>query len=162
MQLFWSWQQDRGQPHCPGWARVPLSQFFLKSRLSFLIFPQTFTHFLPHFGPPGGRVAHPGRPWPRHWLTECDSRKQCSLQPIMTIVKSVWCWFFFKITTLLRMFIMLFVFVFLSNPASCINIDLQRNRQQCFDQKKKKKKKKTPPKKTIIIIIIIIIIQTLT
>ena len=33
----------------PGWARVPLSSFFLKSRLSFLIFPQTFTHFLPHF-----------------------------------------------------------------------------------------------------------------
>ena len=22
---------------------------------------------LPNFGPPGGRVAHPGRPWLRHW-----------------------------------------------------------------------------------------------
>ena len=37
-----------------------------------LIFPQisinfssNFTYFLPHFGPPGGRV-HPGRPWLRH------------------------------------------------------------------------------------------------
>ena len=43
----------------------------------FLIFPQIFviftyfsskfSHFLPHFGPPGGRVAHPGRPWLRYW-----------------------------------------------------------------------------------------------
>ena len=28
-----------------------------------------FTYFLPHFGPPGGRVAHPGRPWLRHWIS---------------------------------------------------------------------------------------------
>ena len=27
-----------------------------------------FLHFLPHFGLPGGRLAHPGRPWwLRHW-----------------------------------------------------------------------------------------------
>ena len=31
--------QGGSQPHSPGWARVPLSSFFLKSRLSFLIFP---------------------------------------------------------------------------------------------------------------------------
>ena len=53
--------QGRSQPHSPGWARVPLSSFFLKSRLSFLIFPQTFTHFLPHFGPPGKALATPLR-----------------------------------------------------------------------------------------------------
>ena len=75
--------QGRSQPHSPGWARVPLSSFFLKSRLSFLIFPQTFTHCLPHFGTPGGRVAHPGRPWLRHWSCSQSNkiartdRKQC-------------------------------------------------------------------------------------
>ena len=51
----------------PGGQEFHFPHFFLKSRLSFLIFPQTFTHFLPHFGPSGGRVAHPGRPWLRHW-----------------------------------------------------------------------------------------------
>ena len=45
---------------------------------TFLIFPQIlinltyfaskFSHFLPHFGPPDGRAAHPGRPWLRYWL----------------------------------------------------------------------------------------------
>ena len=30
--------------------------------------PSNFTYFLPHkFGFPGGRVAHPERPWLRHW-----------------------------------------------------------------------------------------------
>ena len=58
MRKDWGNHQGGSQPHSPGWARVPLSSFFLKSRLSFLIFPQTVTHFLPHFGPPGGRVAH--------------------------------------------------------------------------------------------------------
>ena len=29
-------------------------------------FSSNFTHFLPHFGSPGGRLAHPGRPWLRH------------------------------------------------------------------------------------------------
>ena len=38
----------------PGGQEFHFPHFFLKSRLSFLIFPQTFTHFLPHFGPPGG------------------------------------------------------------------------------------------------------------
>ena len=53
----------------PGGQEFYFPHFFLKSRLSFLIFPQTFTHFLPHFGPPGGRVAHPERPWLRHWVS---------------------------------------------------------------------------------------------
>ena len=43
------------------------------------------------------------------------------------------CWSFLKISTSLRMFITLFIF--LSNPASCINIDLLRNKHRCFDQK---------------------------
>ena len=33
----------------------------------FLFFLKLSTFFCPHFGPPGGRVAHPGRPWLRHW-----------------------------------------------------------------------------------------------
>ena len=59
--------QGRSQPHSPGWARVPLSSFFLKFWSIFLIFRQTLLIFFPHFGSPGGRVAHPGRPWLRHW-----------------------------------------------------------------------------------------------
>ena len=59
--------QGRSQPHSPGWARVPLSSFSLKFRSIFLIFSSNFTYFLPHFGPPDGRVAHPGRPWLCHW-----------------------------------------------------------------------------------------------
>ena len=59
-------KQGPSQPHSPGWARVPLSSFYLKFQFIFLVFPQTFTYFLPHFGPPGGRVPHPGRPWLRH------------------------------------------------------------------------------------------------
>ena len=37
--------QGRSQPYSPGWARVPLSSFFLKSRSIFLIFPQTLLIF---------------------------------------------------------------------------------------------------------------------
>ena len=48
---------------------------------------------------------------------------------------------FLKIATSLRMFITLFIF--LSNSVSYININLQRNRHQCFDQKNKKIKNNT-------------------
>ena len=34
-------------------------------------FSSNFTYFLPHFGP---RLAHPGRPWLRHWLTAARHR----------------------------------------------------------------------------------------
>ena len=37
--------QGRSQPHSPGWARVPLSSFFLKFQSIFLIFPQTLLIF---------------------------------------------------------------------------------------------------------------------
>ena len=30
---------------------------------NFSYFPSNFAYFLPHFGPPGRQVAHPGRPW---------------------------------------------------------------------------------------------------
>ena len=59
-------EQGRSQPHSPGWARVPLSSFFPQISINFSYFSSNFTYFLPHFGPPGGRVAHPGRPWLRH------------------------------------------------------------------------------------------------
>ena len=49
--------QGRSQPHSPGWARVPLSSFFRQISINF---SSNFTYFLPHFGPPGGRVA-PGK-----------------------------------------------------------------------------------------------------
>ena len=59
-------KQGRSQPHSPGWARVPLSSFFPQISINFFYFSSNFPCFLPHFGPPGGRVAHPGRPWLRH------------------------------------------------------------------------------------------------
>ena len=62
------WCQGRSQPHLPGWARVPLSSFYPQILINFSYFSSNLTYFLPHFGPPGGRVAHPGRPWLRHWV----------------------------------------------------------------------------------------------
>ena len=57
------------------------SQSWVGKSTTFLIFPQIlinfsyfsskFSHFLPHFVPPDGQLAHPGRPWLRH----CDFRK---------------------------------------------------------------------------------------
>ena len=60
-------EQGRSQPHSPGWARVPLSSFFPQSLINSTYFSSNFTYFLPHFGPPGGRVTHLGRSWLRHW-----------------------------------------------------------------------------------------------
>ena len=62
------WAQGRSQPHSPGWARVPLSSFFPQILINLSYFSSNFTHFLPHFGSPGGRLAHPGRPWLRHCM----------------------------------------------------------------------------------------------
>ena len=52
--------QGRSQPHSSGWARVPLSTFFLKFWLIFLIFPQILVISSLFW-------AHPGRPWLRLW-----------------------------------------------------------------------------------------------
>ena len=59
--------QGRSQPHSPRWARVPLSSLFPQISIKFSYFSSNFYSFLPHFGPLGGGVAHPGRPWLRHW-----------------------------------------------------------------------------------------------
>ena len=59
-------EQDCSQPHSPGWARVPLSSFFPQILINFSYFSSNFSHFLPHFGSPGGQLAHPGRSWLRH------------------------------------------------------------------------------------------------
>ena len=52
-------KQGRSQPHSRRWARVPLSSFFPKFRLFFSYFSSNFSHFLPHFGIPGGRASRP-------------------------------------------------------------------------------------------------------
>ena len=69
------WFENGGQRDCTYMPRAVASltvpggqEFHLPHLLSFLIFPQTFTHFLPHLDPPGGRVTHPGRPWLRHCI----------------------------------------------------------------------------------------------
>ena len=64
--------QGRSQPHSPGRARVPLSSFFLQISINFSYFSSNFSYFLPHFGPPGGRLAHPERPCLRHCPFDFD------------------------------------------------------------------------------------------
>ena len=64
-QLSWFIEgQGHSQPDSPEWARagarVPLSSFLPQILNKFSYFSSNFTYFLPHFGPPGGRVAHPG------------------------------------------------------------------------------------------------------
>ena len=68
--LWTLYMQDCSQPHSPGLARVPLSSFFPQILIIFSYFSSNFPHFLPHFGSPGGWLAHPGRPWLRHCLRE--------------------------------------------------------------------------------------------
>ena len=58
--------QGRSQPHSPGWAIVQLSSFFPHISIEHSYFSSNIPSFRPHFGPPGGRLAHPGRPWLRH------------------------------------------------------------------------------------------------
>ena len=60
------WWQGCSQPHSPGWASIPPSSFFPQISIKFSYFSSNFTYLLPHFGPPGGRLAHQGRPWLRH------------------------------------------------------------------------------------------------
>ena len=58
--------QGRGQPHRPGWARVPLSTFLPQILVNFSYFSSNCTYFHSHFDSPGGRLAHPGRSWLYH------------------------------------------------------------------------------------------------
>ena len=53
--IFQPCKQGRSQPHTPGWARVPLSSFFLKFLSIILIFSSKF----PNFRPPGKALATP-------------------------------------------------------------------------------------------------------
>ena len=52
--------QGCSQPHSPGWARVPLSSFFLKFRSVFLIYPQSLLIFS-SFWPSGWVPRLPGK-----------------------------------------------------------------------------------------------------
>ena len=87
--------QGHSQPHSPGWARVPLSSFFPWISINF---SSNFTYFLPHFGPPGGRVAHPRRLWlrhwlkpPTHWLCPCKDSYSLSTFTILAITSGIAC-----------------------------------------------------------------------
>ena len=62
-QLLWEGCRAVASLTVPGGQEFPLSSFSPK----FHNFSSNFSHFLPHFGSPGGRLAHPGRPWLRHW-----------------------------------------------------------------------------------------------
>ena len=65
----------------------PASQSRVGKSSTFLIFSSNFDqfflkpyYFLPHFGPPGGRLAHPGRPWLLHW-SEVDVKCPSVMKP---------------------------------------------------------------------------------
>ena len=51
----------------PGGQEFHFPHFFPEISINFSDFSSNFTYFLPYFGPPHGRIAHPGRPWLRHW-----------------------------------------------------------------------------------------------
>ena len=64
--IGWNWyNQGHSQPTILSWQDFffPQSNFY-----HFFLFPQTFLIFFFHFSPPGGRLAHPGRPWLSLWL----------------------------------------------------------------------------------------------
>ena len=63
--------QGRSQPHSPGWARVQLFSFFPQISINFSYFSSNFSHFLPHFGPPGGQS--PTREGPGYATARIDN-----------------------------------------------------------------------------------------
>ena len=85
------WAQGCSQPHSPGWARVHCTTFlFFSSKFDeFSYFSSNFTYFLPHFGPPGGRLAHPGRPWLRHWMGYASSTYHHTCRTLNFVEKKV-------------------------------------------------------------------------
>ena len=86
-----SLNQGRSQPHCPEWARFPLCSFFLKILINSTHFSSKCSNFLPHFGPLGGQVAHPGRPWLRY----CTEHPSNLLEPsVHHITKYLFLFFF--------------------------------------------------------------------
>ena len=70
------------QPHSPGRTRVQLSSFFFQILINFSYFSSNFPHFLPHFGPPGGRppptrMVGGGCPWLCHCPTHILPTQVC-------------------------------------------------------------------------------------
>ena len=47
-------------------ARLVVPEPLVQISISFSYFSSNLTYFFPHFGPPGGQLAHPARPWLRH------------------------------------------------------------------------------------------------
>ena len=73
--------QGRSQPHSPIWARLPLSSFFSQISNNFHYFYSNFSHFLPHFGPPGGRLVHPERLYFSRYTTSVALLLHCIITP---------------------------------------------------------------------------------
>ena len=65
--------QGRSQTLNLGWAREEHFLIFPHYSVIFFHFSSICPHFLPQFDAPGGRLAHPGRPWLRHWNQHQDS-----------------------------------------------------------------------------------------
>ena len=61
-------KQGRSQTRHLGWANEEHFLIFPHPSFIFSHLSSIFPLFLPQFGSPGGRLAHPGRPWLRHWL----------------------------------------------------------------------------------------------
>ena len=78
--------QCRSQPHCPGWARVPLSSFFPKFWSFFLIFPQIFLIFFLILALRVGNSPTREGPWLRHW-SNCINVSRWSPSFLSTTVK---------------------------------------------------------------------------
>ena len=67
LQLFYMSFRAVASLTVPGGQEFHFPHFFPKFWSFFSYFSSNFSHFLPHFGSPGGRLAHPGRSWLRHW-----------------------------------------------------------------------------------------------
>ena len=63
---------------------------FPSNSINFSYFSSSFTYFLPHFGPPGGRLAHPGRPWLRHCMLRIKTKILFNDNKNKTYGGSVW------------------------------------------------------------------------
>ena len=62
--------------------------------INFSNFSSNFTYFFPHFGSPGGRFAHPGRPWLHHCFY-CRQYSSTSTSSTSSVVLLLFLFFFF-------------------------------------------------------------------
>ena len=95
----WLSFQGRSQPCSPGWARFPLSSFFLKFPSFFSYISSNFPHFLPQFGSPGGQVASPGRPWLRYCLLQVRLDIRMHSSAVFYVSLSIWTFFSLMLNT---------------------------------------------------------------